>query len=593
MNDNALECMKVAGTNIKKALAELNPVNEVGNEIRNQVLDNLNNKFNDYISKQHAHILEITQQYNNCKSQIEQLLSSFETETKERIAQAQSETNEFLSTLEEVPGNIPLSPPELPDQRRVYISYTNALQILELDVIRQYPGTLFFKKYYNKEFDELGNIHFDCDNSQHINIMKYLKNEPIDIGSMKTEEKEQFLDALEYFHCPINGDVMKELFSVAELVPSILGKKAVLLKNVYYPGVNDYLRKNNLMDKLYDSIDSDPTYSKEAQSLAKNVDCKYGKLINSYLTSHTWDLDLLKESNVNYTEIATDFKKINITLSKGDKNMLYQAWSAPNVRYIIFNNQCDDILLNVIRENKNFVNVFNACKQKMMNNNILCGNLELKYYNVIKTYLDTKTFQLTPVDKDMKYCDLIKEFKMILPLSGDEELELMNKFSENRFIYIQRPNERLDFPSVLNATMKEKKAFATLFDSAPERIIGQHINNGVMMTFVYIVMNLNYYDFVDDYLKTGTPNVNIIDAMPTKDLKSFTDEVVNKLGFNKDDFNDVFAYFKKAPKPKNDDNNDLIPGSNMIYLKQLPTFGFSIKNPPKLLYKYVHLLVWS
>ena len=107
MNDNALECMKVAGTNIKKALAELNPVNEVGNEIRNQVLDNLNNKFNDYISKQHAHILEITQQYNNCKSQIEQLLSSFETETKERIAQAQSETNEFLSTLEEVPGNIP------------------------------------------------------------------------------------------------------------------------------------------------------------------------------------------------------------------------------------------------------------------------------------------------------------------------------------------------------------------------------------------------------------------------------------------------------------------------------------------------------
>ena len=182
---------------------------------------------------------------------------------------------------------------------------------------------------------------------------------------------------------------------------------------------------------------------------------------------------------------------------------------------------------------------------------------------------------------------------MILPLSGDEELELMNKFNENRFIYIQRPNERLDFPSALNATLKEKKTFTTLFDSAPERIIGQHINNGVMMTFVYIVMNLNYYDFVDDYLKTGTPNVNIIDAMPTKDLKSFTDEVVNKLGFNKDDFNDVFAYFKKAPKPKNDDNNDLIPGSNMIYLKQLPTFGFSIKNPPKLLYKYVHLLVWS
>ena len=198
-----------------------------------------------------------------------------------------AETSEMMIKMEMINDNI------VPSDHEPHFKYRNGKvsNNLKLNVVRQYPGSKFYKEYirsstHGKEDED---ILIDHDGDNEDLIIKYMRDDPSltnDIQDMSIESRKTILEDIEWFELPLKTQYITQLCYSQEnkLVDAFLSRKVIMVNGKNAQSFNQLMKKNHIFDKAFENQKlCNIHYFQKSNIVYVNLNLEYYDLIENYL----------------------------------------------------------------------------------------------------------------------------------------------------------------------------------------------------------------------------------------------------------------------------------------------------------------------
>ena len=359
-----MEKMKVAydtfsnqtAENVDKYVKEINSIEEEDRKdnsvLKNALLEMKTSKVNnsviqiyeECIAKREERLNRMKNTNEEFSNNINEITEDFANKLERIEKDHTSEVNEMLKNFNEnieimIDKNEVLKKASLMNNKDpVFIYNGNKISKIDVELVKKYPGSYFYKEYMDNHITADGNIYIDIDGENDDFIIKYMKDDDDslieDVKKMNIEKKNKLINDLNFLELPIKKDIINELGCNEdnEMMEAWRDRSVVMVNGQKNSEFTKLLQSKNLMNSLLSNkFTKYIQYNKETKEMIIDMKMKYYDVIEDYLKNGKVNRELVKNHKCdgNEDELMNEMEMIGIELSDEGKKDIISCFYNP------------------------------------------------------------------------------------------------------------------------------------------------------------------------------------------------------------------------------------------------------------------------
>ena len=238
----------------------------------------------------------------------------------------------------------------------LFIYRNNRVSKLNMELLKKYPGSYFYKEYMSDYITADGNVFIDYNGENDELIVKYMNDDESlidDLRKMNDDERRRFINDLKFFDLPIKKEITGDFVHNEEnkKIKTNQDNRTVMVNGWNAPELNIFLKKRHLFDQVFDNQPKENIkYFEEVDINYINLEMKYHDVIVDYLKNGKLNMRWIKKyqnnGNFDADELMNEMKMIGIKLSDEEVKEIRGCFDIRLLRgsTILLDTQYDDAL---------------------------------------------------------------------------------------------------------------------------------------------------------------------------------------------------------------------------------------------------------
>ena len=140
----------------------------------------------------------------------------------------------------------------------LFIYRNNRESKLNMELLKKYPGSYFYKEYMSDHITADGNVFIDYNGENDELIVKYMNDDDSlidDLRKMNDDERRRFINDLKFFDLPIKKEITGDFVHNEEnkKIKTNQDNRTVMVNGWNAPELNIFLKKRHLFDQVFDN----------------------------------------------------------------------------------------------------------------------------------------------------------------------------------------------------------------------------------------------------------------------------------------------------------------------------------------------------
>ena len=289
-------------------------------------------KGKEYLNNENLRMERIKTIYDEFSSQISEVCERFVNKIEVLCSEGMKEVKELENDVEEMRNKMKMKGDKLNtelyhDEEPSFVYRGWFKSTIDVGLVKEYPGSYFYREYNSDRRTEDGNIFIDIDGANDDLIIKYMKEDYClldDIKKMDYEKRSHLLNDLNYLKLPINQEFVKELGynEDNEIMEAWKHKRIVTVNG---KDVSDLLQSSHMFNSvIYNKYSKYIHYDKRTKKISIEVVLKYWDVIAEYLKNgQKFKKEFVKQNDYgDADELVNEMEEIGIELSDEEKKMI-------------------------------------------------------------------------------------------------------------------------------------------------------------------------------------------------------------------------------------------------------------------------------